>query len=231
MNKAILLQKLEELYNLKEVKNGFPSQQACINWSNKVAPLLKFNELYYKTFRNNSLMMHQPLSSRALLPIYRTMVSQLQMAIEELNLEIVSKSSISPVDDSEDSYIDETRINELQNISNKKFDLSKLIQILKELNVCYKEKCYFSVMTLTRALIDHVPPIFNYKTFSEVANNYLGSKSFKGSMKHLESSSRKIADQHLHCPIRKREVLPNQTQVNFSNDIDVLLSEIVRILK
>jgi hypothetical protein len=84
---------------------------------------------------------------------------------------------------------------------------------------------------LTRALLDHVPPIFLCAKFSEVANNYAGSKSFKESMKHLENSSRKIADQYLHTQIRQKESLPNITQVSFSNDIDVLLSEICRILK
>ena len=49
-------------------------------------------------------------------------------------------------------------------------------------------------------------------------------------MIHLDTSSRKIANAHLHTQIRKKEILPNQTQVDFSNDIDVLLSEIVRIL-
>ena len=84
---------------------------------------------------------------------------------------------------------------------------------------------------LVRAIIDHVPPIFNCKNFSEVGNNYAGSKSFKDAMIHLDKSSRKIADQYLHGQIRSSEVLPNATQVNFSTDLDFLLGEIVRILK
>lgn len=48
-------------------------------------------------------------------------------------------------------------------------------------------------------------------------------------MSRLENSSRKIADSYLHTKIRKKESLPNKTQVNFSNDIDVLLAEIIRI--
>jgi hypothetical protein len=36
----------------------------------------------------------------------------------------------------------------------------------------------------------------------------------------------------LHFPaFRATEVLPNATQVNFSNDLDVLLAEIVRMFK
>ena len=49
-------------------------------------------------------------------------------------------------------------------------------------------------------------------------------------MRHLESSARRIGDAHLHNQIRHREALPSATQVNFSNDLDVLLSEIARIL-
>ena len=88
-----------------------------------------------------------------------------------------------------------------------------------------------SIIMLTRALIDHVPPIFEYKSFNEVANNYSGTKSFKESMERLNASSRKIADQHLHTPIRKSESIPTMNQADFSNDVDVLLAEVYRILK
>lgn len=150
---------------------------------------------------------------------------------KELRLEIKKEGDSSDDTSQEPQYIDRSRIQELKDIRAKHFDLSRLIKILEELNTCFQNNCDISVITLTRALVDHVPPIFSCKTFSEVANNYAGSKSFRESMKHLENSSRKIADQYLHTQIRKKESLPNRTQVNFSNDIDVLLSEIVRVLK
>ncbi|HEU6447993.1 MAG TPA: hypothetical protein VFV23_06115 [Verrucomicrobiae bacterium] len=129
------------------------------------------------------------------------------------------------------AYVDPHRLEELRKISNSKFDVSKLIKLCEELNQCLNLKCYFSMIMLTRAIIDHVPPIFDCSLFSEIANNYAGSKSFRESMQHLENSSRKIADQHLHCKIRKSETIPTFTQVNFHNDLDVLLAEIVRLLK
>jgi hypothetical protein len=49
-------------------------------------------------------------------------------------------------------------------------------------------------------------------------------------MEHL-SNSRDISDRTLHSQIRSKEALPNKTQVNFANDLDALLEEIVRILK
>lgn len=83
---------------------------------------------------------------------------------------------------------------------------------------------------LIRAIIDHVPPIFGATNFQNVYSQN-GTKSFKQHMEHLDKSSRKIADSYLHGHIRNKESLPNNTQVNFSQDIDVLLAEICRILK
>ena len=88
-----------------------------------------------------------------------------------------------------------------------------------------------TIAMVLRTIIDHVPPVFEVDAFSEIANNYTGTKSFKESMQRLNTSLRKIADSHLHVRIRKNEILPTFNQVNFSADLDVLLSEIVRLLK
>ena len=127
-------------------------------------------------------------------------------------------------------FVDHERIEQLKKMNNEKFDLSKLIRKCEELNIAYSSESYFSVSMLIRAITDHIPPIFNKNSFSEVAGGY-GTKSFKDSMIHLDKSSRKIADSFLHTHIRRKESLPTKTQVNFSNDLDVLLGEIVRILQ
>jgi len=124
-------------------------------------------------------------------------------------------------------YIDKKRFQALKKKTGK-FDFSRLLQMFAELDHAFSVGNYISVILLTRAILDHIPPIFNSNIFTEVANNY-GTKSFKDSMSHLENSSRKIADSYLHTKIRSKESLPNKTQVNFSNDIDVLLAEIIRI--
>ena len=129
-------------------------------------------------------------------------------------------------------FVDSTRLTELRSIYCIEFDLSKLIRYCEELNSSYENGCYLSVAMLVRAIIDHVPPIFNCANFTQVVNNYPGgTKSFKQSMEHLEKSLRKIADAHLHVQIRKSESLPNKTQINFSQDLDVMLAEIVRLLQ
>jgi len=86
------------------------------------------------------------------------------------------------------------------------------------------------VPVLVRAILDHVPPIFGQVTFQQVAGQH-GTKSFKETMAHLENVSRKIADSVLHTAVRRRESLPNSTQIDFRNQLDVLLGEVVRVLR
>lgn len=128
-------------------------------------------------------------------------------------------------------FVDPVRIVELESLETTRFDISRLAQMCKELNICFSQRCYYATAMLTRSILDHVPPIFNMGSFEEIANNYSGTKSFKASMLHLGKSSRAIADASLHTQIRNKETLLTATQVNFSNDLDVLLAEIVRLLK
>jgi hypothetical protein len=126
------------------------------------------------------------------------------------------------------TFIAESRLAELRKLVSTRFDFKKLIRLCEELNTNYGEKCYLATAMLTRGLLDHVPPLFGKKTFSEVANNY-GGKSFKDAMQHLDGASRKVADSFLHTPIRNKETLPMAQQVNCGQQLDVLLAEIVRI--
>jgi hypothetical protein len=127
-------------------------------------------------------------------------------------------------------FVNANRIDELKTITSEKFDLTKLIRYCEEINICYHNETYLAVSMLTRALIDHIPPLFGASDFQNVYGQN-GTRSFKEHMTHLDKSLRKIADSYLHSHIRKTETLPNNTQVNFSQDIDVLIAEIVRILK
>ena len=129
-----------------------------------------------------------------------------------------------------DDFVNTERIEELKSLNSDKFDLQKLVRYCEEINICYQNEAYLAVAMLTRALIDHIPPLFGASDFQN-AYGQNGSKSFKEHMTHLDKSLRKIADSYLHSHIRKTETLPNNTQVNFSQDIDVLLSEICRRLK
>jgi hypothetical protein len=128
------------------------------------------------------------------------------------------------------TLIADSRLAELRALTPAQFDFRKLIRLCEEINTAYTQECYFATAMLTRGLLDHVPPVFGKNTFTEVANNYSGGgRSFKETMHHLENAARKVADAHLHMPMRKSETLPTAQQVNCTQQLDVLLAEIVRI--
>lgn len=128
-------------------------------------------------------------------------------------------------------FISEERVKGLEKIKNDLFDLTRLIKMCREINDNFSRKNYISVIVLVRSVLDHIPPIFGHKSFSEIVNNAKLAKSIKASFEHLDTSSRNIADAYLHIQIRDKEILPTEKQVNFSHDVDTLLGEIVRTLK
>lgn len=129
------------------------------------------------------------------------------------------------------TLVAESRLDELRALRHPELDLQRLIRLCEELNTTYSHGCYLAAIMLTRSLLDHVPPIFGKTKFTEVVNNYSGGKSFTEIMQRLEDAARKIADAHLHTPIRSAETLPTAQQVHFGPQLDVLLAEIVRIAR
>lgn len=128
-------------------------------------------------------------------------------------------------------YVSENRLEHLSAMLPLNFDLTRLLTLLRELNVAYRSNSFMAIAMLVRSIIDHAPPIFNCRSFNEVVSNYPGSKSFKKSMEHLNISLRNVADAHLHVAIRQKESLPTFQQVDFRANLDVLLGEVIRILK
>ena len=128
------------------------------------------------------------------------------------------------------SYVAQERIAELQSIPTPLWDTKRLLRMILELNLAHANDLHMATAMLLRAICDHVPQIFDKKNFGEVANNIAG-RSISGNLKHLDSSLRNIADTHLHAQIRQREVLPTASQVDFRQDLDVLLQEVVRSLR
>jgi len=128
------------------------------------------------------------------------------------------------------NYVDLDRLRELRSLKIKNFDLKRLVRMCEEINHCFKRRDFIATIALVRSILNHVPPIFGYRNFTEVSNNTSLARSTRESFNFLESHSRKIADAYLHIPIRDSEILPTRTQVDFSQSLDVLLGEIVRIL-
>jgi hypothetical protein len=154
------------------------------------------------------------------------LLPEIEAALERLN-----DDGNLQIDDGS-SVVAESRLVELRSLVSPDFDFRKQVRLCEEINAAYGLQCYFATAMLIRGLLDHVPPVFGCKTFSEVANNYAGGgRSFKETMLHLENASRKVGDANLHTPIRKSETLPTAQQVNCAQQLDVLLAEIVRIMK
>jgi hypothetical protein len=130
-----------------------------------------------------------------------------------------------------DFYVDPQRIFQLQSIKVDDWDLKRLVRLLYELNIAHSNELHMATAMLVRAIADHVAPILKCKNFSEVANQYAAPRSFSEQMKQLDTSLRKVADSFLHQQIRRSEVLPLGPQVDFRAALDVLLSEIVRVLQ
>lgn len=227
------LKKLEELWDLANQQKAFHSKSDFLRWAAKVEPLLAFNPSYQISFRVDLSTIHANLSSQTASPLADRMKTTLLQAIHQLKYEMDTANEPQPIKTSSSTknYVHPDRMEELKQVISDKFDLCKLLRLCEELNDCYRTGSILAIIMLTRALIDHVPPLFECGQFNEVANNYKGTKSFKESMERLNVSSRKIADQHLHTPIRKSESIPTMNQADFSNDIDVLLAEVYRILK
>lgn len=137
--------------------------------------------------------------------------------------------SLGESDDGVREYVASSRIEQLRSVTSSKFDFSRTIKLCEELNVAYANGCYLTVGMQARGLIDHLPPVFEVSNFSQVANNYAGSKSFKKLMEKLNTDLRNMGDSYLHEQIRSKESIPNEVAVDFRNAIDALLSEVIRI--
>ncbi len=129
------------------------------------------------------------------------------------------------------TFISQTRIDELKKLNSSKFDLSRLVSFCEELNLNSTNNAVFSVVNLQRTIINYVPSIFGYSSFGQLLAQYPFPKSVKKSLDNLNNSMKNIADYHNHVQASETDSLPTMTQVDFSNDLDVLLSEVCKKLK
>ena len=129
-----------------------------------------------------------------------------------------------------ENFVDPNRIAEIERLTRPdgEWDFAKLARLCRELNTAHENDCYYSVAMLCRAIVDHVPPVFQAKTFKEFAAQ-IAVRSMKELMQHLEGGLRKIAGLYLHDHIRKKESRPGPVGVDYRQQIDLLLGEVVRV--
>ncbi len=63
--------------------------------------------------------------------------------------------------------IDTARLSEVRTLQGTRYDLTRLVQLCEGLNACYQVGAYHAVIMLTRAILDHIPPLFGCKSYKE----------------------------------------------------------------
>ena len=124
------------------------------------------------------------------------------------------------------SFLNIEVLDDLKKIENSKFDIKKLVRFCEELNDSYSRANYLSCALLIRAVMNHIPPIFNAEKFSQVVAN--SGRSVKAVLSHLESQARPIADLHTHFLIRSREQVPTKHQIEpYKPSFEILIQEVI----
>jgi hypothetical protein len=151
--------------------------------------------------------------------------SKLNVVIEYLK-ELQNNSYFKEVIFINESFVDAKIISRLLSLSTKSYDLQKLNKYIEELNYAYQSEHYLSSILLIRAVMNHIPPIFNATNFSQVVAN--SKRSVKAILSIMEDSARPIADLHTHMMIREKELIPTKNQVEpYKAAFELLLNEII----
>jgi hypothetical protein len=117
-------------------------------------------------------------------------------------------------------------IEDLSKVKSNQFDVTKLTGYCKEINSSFYHGNVVACLLLIRTVLNHLPPVFGYKSFAEVTAN--AGKSLKENLEHLESGLRKLADLYAHQPIRTKEQYPTKSQVEpFRPQFELLLHEVL----
>lgn len=190
-----------------------------------IRPLNEFSTAILSVINENAFGIYNPPTREALLE---------GVAAIEGGIRAIRRKASQPTGATGElgkpAYVSPIRIVELQSAGSATWDTKRLVRMLQELNEAHANDLHMATAMLVRAIADHVPPIFGAANFAAVANNVSG-RSISSNLKHLDTSLRSIADGQLHAQIRSREVLPSASQVDFRQDLDVLLQEVLRILQ
>jgi DNA segregation ATPase FtsK/SpoIIIE-like protein len=133
------------------------------------------------------------------------------------------------------SYIDKSQIESIKE-SKSIFNTDHLVNILEEINRCYGNECYIACGILIRALLDHIPPLFEKKNIEEVVNNYSWDRSSeRSSRKIVKTLYEKISffELNIHKQISKKVLNINQDEYDLpdTTSLKLLLNEVIFLLR
>jgi hypothetical protein len=79
----------------------------------------------------------------------------------------------------------------------------KLLRLVEELNSDFRAGNAYASFALLRSILDHVPPLFGYTSFDQVASNVAWGRTEKAYIRQL-SQAREAGHDAMHRPISKR---------------------------
>lgn len=190
-------------------------------------------EMISKKYGNNDwTMLKMPLKTNSKFSVtYNILLNKLREAIYNFNEESNQtmhlhnpSTKYKPI--RKDYYINPERIDKIKNINSNKFNFQKLIELCEEINKCYSLELNYALLSLQRALIDHIHPIYGKESFKDYWNSLKYSE--KKLYEKLDIGLKKIADIALHQEIRKKRIeTPPLDQIDFRPQIDKLLGDII----
>ncbi len=104
------------------------------------------------------------------------------------------------------------------------FDYSKLKVLIDELNKSHLNHDVYSSLSLIRTIQNHIPPLFGFNTFEEVASNYSWGTTDKKYVQIL-LESRNISDDTLHRRISNKKDLADMGDIPAKICLNTLLQE------
>lgn len=121
--------------------------------------------------------------------------------------------------------VQSTVIDRLQEVSSQRFDTAFLVRLCREINSCYAHGNIVATALTMRTVLNYVPPVFDQRTFREVAAH--SERSHKEMFVHLEDGLRKIADCLGHGTIATSILYPSASQVEpYKPQFEVLLNKV-----
>ncbi len=109
----------------------------------------------------------------------------------------------------------------------------KLIEHCKAFNTAYENTHYITCAILIRAILDYIPTIFGFENIARLSSQLNGKRTFKDALDQLEQAIRKVADDALHNPANKIEIIKvtKATIDNQTPNLIIVLEIVARQLK
>jgi hypothetical protein len=131
-------------------------------------------------------------------------------------------------------YVDESLIKELEDMQGStEWDVTKLAQLLRELNSNFAAENPYSCLALLRAILDHVPPVFKAPNFDQAVSNHKWGQTDKSTDRVYAlklRDARALGDDVLHRHIRKKPDLISMEDVPIRRYLNAILRHVIDAL-